>query len=247
MHFINPPIFAHSRFDAVVATAVVESYLQHAAAEQDDINIHEGLLHVGRLIEKIKQCNDTEFDIAFEGGNDQKLLLLNTYTNELELLVNTLPEAERLNDIVLSCSPDTFLEVLMGNIRNALIGFQTWVSKTKRAKANNIILTLNRLKTNYDTNSELIFRLEGELTRIRDGEISAKIREIKLFDPLHNEKPSPLFLTLIKSSNIENLQCIRDDQGRPLSSDTERSEYITNTFSDIYRKKRVDPPVDYNT
>jgi hypothetical protein len=36
-----------------------------------------------------------------------------TYSNELEYLVDTLPEAGRLNEISLTCNPDVFLEIYL--------------------------------------------------------------------------------------------------------------------------------------
>jgi hypothetical protein len=71
-HFINPSTFNHPRFNAVVATAVVETYLQHAVVDQQDVDIEEGLLHVGRLIAMIKKCNNIDFSLAFEGICEDK-------------------------------------------------------------------------------------------------------------------------------------------------------------------------------
>jgi hypothetical protein len=69
-HFINPVIFSHPRFGAVVATTAAETYLQHAVPEQADVNTEEGQLHVGRLINCITQCNELEFKLAFEGDSE---------------------------------------------------------------------------------------------------------------------------------------------------------------------------------
>jgi hypothetical protein len=54
---------------------------------------------------------------------------------------------------------------------------------------------------------------------------------------LHNEKPSPLFLTLIRSSKDEDLHCIKDDNGADFTSDELREEHIVNHFAKIYKKK----------
>jgi hypothetical protein len=72
------------------------------------------------------------------------------------------------------------------------------------------------------------------LTRLRDEELSYKIRDLKIFEHLHNEKPSPLFLTLIKSSKDEDLHCIKDDNGADFASDELREEHIVNHFAKIY-------------
>jgi hypothetical protein len=47
-HFINPSIFNHSRFRAVVATAAVETFLQQAEVNQAAVDIEEGLRHTSR-------------------------------------------------------------------------------------------------------------------------------------------------------------------------------------------------------
>jgi exonuclease III len=245
-HFVNSAIFNHPRFEAVVSTSVIETYLHHAQEEQEDVDIQEGLLHVGRLINLISRCNELDFLIAFEGNSQEKTTDLQRCSDELTMLVNTLPDPDRLNDIILNCSPDIFLEVLMGNIRNSLIGFQTWHKKVKTARANSIILNLTKLKNNYNENYNLIFSLEKELTQIRDEELSGKIRDIKLFEHLHNEKPSPLFLALIKSKVTDDLSCIKDDNGEDFTSEKDRTAYITNFFADIYREKKSNTKIDYN-
>jgi hypothetical protein len=52
-NIINQKIFSHPRFDAVVAVATVETYLQHAAPDPD-LDIEEGLREVGNIISKIQ-------------------------------------------------------------------------------------------------------------------------------------------------------------------------------------------------
>jgi hypothetical protein len=79
---------------------------------------------------------------------------------ELDNLLYLLPDPHHFNEIRLTCAPDTFLEVLTGNIRNALISFQAWQQKIKMARANCVIINLNRLKANYNDNSDEIFRLD---------------------------------------------------------------------------------------
>jgi hypothetical protein len=142
-HYINPAIFKHPRFDAVLATAVAETYLVHAVRDQQDVDVQEGLLHIGRLIEKISQCNELEFNANFESDPHIYLVELDNKMQELYRLVESLPEPHHFREIELMCTPDIFLEVLMGNIRNSLLSFQAWIQKVKMAKINNIITTLN--------------------------------------------------------------------------------------------------------
>jgi hypothetical protein len=231
----------------VVETATAETYLQHADRNQPDLDLEEGLLHVGRLINKIKTCNDIEFEIAFRSGNPDLVRNLDHEREELCALVDTLPDPERLNEITLTCDPDIFLEILMGNIRNSLISFQAWMIKVRNARKNNLTLSLYRLKQDYKINCDLIFDLERELTGIRDEELSAQINELKLFEHLHNEKPSPLFLNLIRCRNRETLSGIVKDDGTPFSLKKERDEHIVSSFAKTYLGRASDPDINYDT
>jgi hypothetical protein len=57
---------------------------------------------------------------------------------------------------------------------------------------------INALKLEYDKNFDRIFFLEKRLTRICDQELKNSLLDLKLFDHLNNEKPSPNFLSLAK-------------------------------------------------
>lgn len=245
-HFINPSIFKHARFNAVVATAAVETYLQHADPDQPGLDLPHGLAHLGEIINTIKNANEVEFEIAFSGTTQLLEHTLSGLNTELELLIQDLPDPELLNDIRLTCNADVFLEVLMGNIRNALISFQAWIRKVKGAKVTAITRNLTELKNNYAQNFDMISRLEQELCTIRDAELTCKIEEIKLFDNLHNERPSPLFLNLLKKSNYDSLSGIKGPDGAPFVTEKEREEYIVNFYSSLYKKRTADPPIDYS-
>jgi hypothetical protein len=147
-------------------TAVAETYLHQARRDQDNLDIEEGLLHIGRLIKKISECNEFDLDIALNGQNNTNSALSSMYHQELYSIVEELPDPDNLHLIELSCSADTFLEVLMGNIRNALISFQAWAQKCSQAKASRIINSLNRLKIDNKNNCDLISGLENELSTI---------------------------------------------------------------------------------
>jgi exonuclease III len=245
-HFINPTIFKHPRFEAVVATASAETFLQHAVHDQVDVDIEEGLLHVGRLISKITECNEIEFSIAFEGDSDDKRLTLQNLETQLNELLYSLPDPERFNEIELTCNPDIFLETLMGNIRNSLISFQAWHKKVKNAKVSSICKNLNILRCDYTMNADEIFRLERELVVIRDIELSSIMNEMKIFDHLHNEKPSPLFLNLLKCNNKDSLQCIKGDAGEILDTQEKLEAHLVKFYSDVYSRKTQEVPVDYS-
>jgi hypothetical protein len=72
-NFIDPIIFKHERFEAVVAVA--ETYLQHASTVLD-LDLEAGLTEVGNIISKIREANEAEFDIFFEGNSENKKICL---------------------------------------------------------------------------------------------------------------------------------------------------------------------------
>jgi hypothetical protein len=239
-HFINPVIFSHPRFKAVVATAVVETYLQHAVRGQEGLDLAAGLQHTSATISLIKQANDLEFEIAFSGGDVMNNYSLANLNSEVNSLVDEYPEPDLLDDIQVTCAPDIFLEVLMGNIRNVLISFQVWIQKIKSAKVCALSKQLIELKKNFAENCDEIFRKEEELCRIKEVELATKVGEIKLFENLHNEKPSPLFLNLIKRKNCDSLSGIRAENGSEFDSAEEREEHIVRHFEKIYvRDKKL--------
>jgi hypothetical protein len=92
--------------------------------------------------------------MCFNGTNNFQEMMLSGLNTEIELEVDLLPEPALLDDITITCNPDIFLEVLMSNVRNTLISFQAWISKTKGAEVCAITRSLNSLKSNYTENCD---------------------------------------------------------------------------------------------
>jgi hypothetical protein len=64
---------------------------------------------------------------------------------------------------------------------------------------------------------------------------------MKLFSGLNSEKPTPIFLSLARSSNSSSkLENILDDSGAPFVSNDARTERIVRYFEDIYKKPDTD-------
>jgi hypothetical protein len=64
---------------------------------------------------------------------------------------------------------------------------------------------------------------------------------MKLFSCLNSEKPTPIFLSLARSSNSSSkLENILDDSGMPFSSDCARMERIVRYYEDIYARQDSD-------
>jgi hypothetical protein len=244
-NFIDPVIFKHERFEAVVAVAVAETYLQHASTDPD-LDLEAGLTEVGNIISKIREANEAEFEIFFEDNSENKKLHLAGLNAEIRMLVEDLPGPQMFNTIRLSCNNDVFLEVLLGNIRNALVSFQTWLKKVRNCKAASMMRQLNILKGNYVENQVEIFNTEKCLSELRDEELKVKISNLKIFENLHNERPSPLFLSLIRNKSHDKLTGICDDNGREFLSDKLRNNHIVEHYEKVYRKRKDYDNVDYD-
>ena len=142
---------------------------------------------------------------------------------------------EQLDLINHVCPDDTFLEVLMGNIRNSIVSFQSWCKKVNNFKKSLLVTRINVLRDDFLVNSDAISALQEELNRFVELEIREKIVNIKLFEGLHSEKPSPIFLALAKNQNAGNLSLMKDESGSDFNSLAEQGEYIASYYENLYR------------
>jgi hypothetical protein len=78
--------------------------------------------------------------------------------------------------------------------------------------------------------------LETRLNGILDAETLLKVRSMKLFSCLNSEKPTPMFLSLARSSSRENnLSHINKLNGTPFCCNISKTEQIVSYFENIYR------------
>ena len=123
----------------------------------------------------------------------------------------------------------------MGNIRNSLISFQSWVKKLNTLKKSLLISRINSLRGDFLINSHQISELQADLNRLVDIEISEKIKNMKLFEGLNSEKPSPLFMALARNKGKGSLSQLKDDGGANFNSEEELGEYIADFYETLYR------------
>ena len=91
------------------------------------------------------------------------------------------------------------------------------------------------LRDDFLVNSDAISALQEELNRLVELEIREKIVNMKLFEGLHSEKPSPIFLALAKNQNAGNLSLMKDETGSDFNSLAEQGEYIASYYENLYR------------
>jgi hypothetical protein len=192
--YIDNILFKHPRVNAIVATASVETFLTHADPDQDGVNIDEGLREIGTIVTTIKRANEIEFEISFSGNTQLLELELAGLNNEINFLVENLPDPVALNNLILQCADDVFLEALMSNIKNALISFQSWLKKIKSARMTVLTRRIHILKEkNLTLNFEEISGLERELCELNDASLAGKIQELKYLNICKMKDPPPYF------------------------------------------------------
>ncbi len=258
--YINRTILSNPRTDDVVLAAVADTYLSHTR-ETQDTNILLDAEHVfgptpqgelerqriavGTYIHLLKEHNDLLERKVTEKDNNLIDLLLAEKNTEIIMQRDLIWDVNRFSKLALTCDDDYFLEALASNVKGCVISFQTWVRKTENKEKSLIITRLNKLKVNYEVNSFEICRLEEKLKQILDTETLLKVRSMKMFSCLNGERPTPLFLSLAKSSNkSSNLSAIRQDNGKSYDTQRDQVEGIVNFFENIYLKS-VNESCDY--
>jgi hypothetical protein len=191
---------------------------------------------VGTFIRLLKDFNALTERLRKNPSNNLLILLAAEKETEISMQRELIWSVERFSELNLSCEHDSFFEALASNIKGAVISFQTWVKKVDNAEKASIISRLNSLKSDYNNNLAEITELETRLNGILDAETLLKVRSMKLFSCLNSEKPTPIFLSLARSSSRENnLSHINKQNGIPFSNNINKTEQIVSYFENIYR------------
>ena len=220
----------------MIACAVVNIYLHHSNQDANrDMDLAQGKLEVGLCLDLLQQINKIKLSIAVEGETPLKLMDKERLIRELSLAKDTLPTPELLSTLNLNCEDDIFFEILLGSIRGSLISFQSWLWKVSNSKKASLNSQINSLRDDFLINSARISDLQAELNALTDLEVREKIKSMKLFEGLHSEKPSPMFLSLAKNRNLGKLSQLRRDNGENFASSEECAEHIVSFYEKLYK------------
>jgi hypothetical protein len=189
----------HPRYLMLIAAVTLETYLQHAVPDQDGLHLQVALRELGNFYNTFRELNELELQVCLSGNrNEEHVRRLN---DRLLLLSTRFPDPTVLNRIILAPNADIFFETLTNNIRNESLGFQGWLRKVDNCKINSLRNRLDRLKEDYLPNSNLISDHESTLADLNEAKLKDKVDNIKIFENLSSEKPSPIFLSLAKNSS----------------------------------------------
>ncbi len=170
-------------------------------------------------------------DCFLKGETELLKLQLAAKNTEISELREQLWNPADYAKLQLNCDHDVFLEVLLSNIKGAVISFQTWSRKVDNARKSKLIKEIASLRGDFLLNADLIHEKEKALAELIEIETITKVRQMKLFDCLNSEKPTPMFLSLARVSNSDKkLASICKPDGNNFNDNTERNEYIVNYF-----------------
>ena len=100
----------------------------------------------------------------------------------------------------------------------------------------------NTLSLNFVDNHLEIFRIEKELTAIKETQIRDQMSNMKIFEHLNAERASQHFLDLAKATKNEaDLGDIRDAHGNVILEAKQLNEHITNFYRSLYRLNSEEP------
>jgi hypothetical protein len=224
-------------FNYIAITSVTDTYLNHVDPGTPNLNVHFTTL--GRALYLIRCINNVDQEVVGAAMNEEQTRRRDQLCTELDATVSRLPGIDVLTDLVLIPDPDTFFEVLCMNLKNNLCSFQGWLKKIELSNINIIKQNLLDLKADYLANSAEIFNLERRLTDIQDSILQSKVSNFKIFENLNAEKPTPAFLSIARNKTNGKLSGIRNATGNPFLNDSERNNYILNTFQDLIMSSKT--------
>jgi hypothetical protein len=121
--------------------------------------------------------------------------------------------------------------------KNITLSAQNLFFKLKSMTKDKLKKDISLLKNDYVQNQVEIFRLESRLSRIIDNDLKAELQSVRNFERLNDEKITPFFMSLAKQPSSEAvLSDIRNDNGTDFIDCSEREKYITNYYTNVYKK-----------
>ena len=156
---------------------------------------------------------------------------------EIRLAYEDLPDLNFFENLELQCNKATFFETLSSNVKNITLGHQAWVFKSKNKTKVSLAGRIKTLKQNFRDNTHEILALERRLSALIESELCSELIKIKNFERLNNEKITPYFLKIAKSSQPdESLDDLKDENGQDFKLSENRHDHITNYYENIYKK-----------
>jgi len=238
---VSPKICNDPDLPILVEISVLEIYTRYSAipsAEQRQVSL--GIL--GRCRRLLREAGP---DPAFAGGGAQYV------NNDIEQRIRNIDQIRfLLNNFNLNLiqngelllPDDDFLEILINDLRNDIISYQTNLLNTQKEIRKKLLKRLKVAKEIVDFSVEDIATIENELRSMDENDLNFIVEKNSLFENIHTERITPFFLKVIKGNvSISSQNSIKGVGGAPFLSDNDRKEYIREHFASIYKKNPNEP------
>jgi exonuclease III len=236
---INDVVLTDSDLDDIVKITTLECYINHLIPSNvlSDFEIDNQRVIIGRVRSLYKELSTVRLQDAELGSTQDRIDVMLETRNAIKNNLDLLPSIEELQSCELSCSRDTFLEILIMAIKGSSLSHQHNFFKIKNARRKAIENKIKELKKFFSQNMQEILRVERELNQIAKDDMREEVMRIKNFEQLNNEKITPYFLSLAKKPQCsDTLLDICQENGTPFENSLDRDTYIRNYFASTYKQ-----------
>jgi exonuclease III len=229
----------------VIELTVKEFYLNNAdpdSVPRYTVNILR--FEIGRIMTKLKESTDTEMALLRTGNipEPEQNRIANLISDALDI-AETLPDLAFFENLPSNVEPDVFFEGLVLSVKNEVLSKQASLYKLKNFRKMVLRENIARLKKNVNENRDEIYRQEKILDNHIESELKLELEKYRKFERLNQEKITPHFMNLVKKDSLHNttLDSICDNNGAVFNTGTDREQYITEFYSDLYKKNEAEP------
>ncbi len=217
----------------IAKISAIETYAHHLV-NPNYINLADTTGNARRLI---REAGPPPHQLPDEEVTQETVNGYNTRKTQVENILNNI-SLHDLETQPLQCNPDIFMEILLNNIRNDIVSYQAFLNINSNKLKKSLRTQIDNLKASDENDLTALPDLELRLNRIIEQELESDLRKYNIYQNIHNEKMTPVFLKLAKIGNLTHtLDEIRDNDNNPFPDKISQNRYIHDYFKNIYKKK----------
>jgi exonuclease III len=236
---ISTKILSDPDMDIIIDLSIKEVYLIYQDRQLEEKR--QLLQTLGSLRARLKEagpCN--KYYHSGTVNEDREEIINNIRLTLGQDRIQFIPEHQ------LNIDDDIFFEMILNHVRNDIFSYQSFVFRYCKKDKAMLCEQLDGLRDDPNANFQEIKQLEDRLRLISERDIRNSLQNHPVFEMLHAEKMTPLFLKLAKGCNKnDRLSNITLPDLTPFNNDTDRNEFIVNFFENIY-KVPDDAPVNFD-
>jgi hypothetical protein len=149
---------------------------------------------------------------------------------------NLTASLDYLRDFDRQVSAEVFFDELVVSTRDALTFLQVQIKAAESKQKKEWTAELSRLKAEgFAVNFDRICFLESALNDLSEKFVSDRLSNFIKTENLNSEKMTPRFLRIAETQCDADLSVVKDNNGRPFVHNSDRNNFITNFYEDLYK------------